>query len=460
MMNTRYLACIATAALVAACDSPLNTDPTASIDAGSALTTPRGIELGTNGAYRSLQGGNLYGTNEMVYPDLYADNLTFTGTFQTDREVALRNISTANGAILAAWQAAYNGINRTNNLLDAIPRVAALTQAQRDQYRGEALFIRALLYSILARYHGGVPIVTEPSHGVGAQSLVSRATLQEVYAFIEADLEEAATLLPAGRVVGKATRGAANALLARVYLEDGKYVQAEDKATRLIGDPTYGLVSRYADTVYHQVPSDTTDRDTLRVSFFLTKNTSESIFELQYSVNNSNSQAFWFFTQALGGRWGFSPSLSLYNAFQAGDPRRDASIGMSGTSRFGNKYFRISLGDDNVIVLRLAEMYLIRAEANARLGAAPVFVRADVDVVRARAGLAPLATTITTQTDLLNAILQESRVEFAMEGHRFFDLRRMGLATTVLNIPPERLLFPIPQAERDVNSNLTQNPGY
>ncbi len=450
MMNTRYLACIATAALVAACDSPLNTDPTASIDAGSALTTPRGIELGTNGAYRSLQGGNLYGTNEMVYPDLYADNLTFTGTFQTDREVSLRNISTANGAILAAWQAAYNGINRTNNLLDAIPRVAALTQAQRDQYRGEALFIRALLYSILARYHGGVPIVTEPSRGVGAQSLVSRATLQEVYAFIEADLEEAATLLPAGRVVGKATRGAANALLARVYLEDGKYVQAEDKATRLIGDPTYSLLPSYSAVV----------SGVTRVSFFATKSSSESIFELQYSVNNSNSQAFWFFTQALGGRWGFSPSLNLYSAFEAGDPRRDASIGISGTSRFGNKYFRIALGDDNVIVLRLAEMYLIRAEANARLGAAPVFVRADVNVVRARAGLAPLATTITAQTDLLNAILQESRVEFAMEGHRFFDLRRMGLATTVLNIPPERLLFPIPQAERDVNSNLTQNPGY
>ena len=435
---------------MAACDSPLNTDPTASIDAGSALTTPRGIELGTNGAYRSLQGGNLYGTNEMVYPDLYADNLTFTGTFQTDREVSLRNISTANGAILAAWQAAYNGINRTNNLLDAIPRVAALTQAQRDQYRGEALFIRALLYSILARYHGGVPIVTEPSRGVGAQSLVSRATLQEVYAFIEADLEEAATLLPAGRVVGKATRGAANALLARVYLEDGKYVQAEDKATRLIGDPTYSLLPSYSAVV----------SGVTRVSFFATKNSSESIFELQYSVNNSNSQAFWFFTQALGGRWGFSPSLNLYSAFEAGDPRRDASIGISGTSRFGNKYFRIALGDDNVIVLRLAEMYLIRAEANARLGAAPVFVRADVNVVRARAGLAPLATTITAQTDLLNAILQESRVEFAMEGHRFFDLRRMGLATTVLNIPPERLLFPIPQAERDVNSNLTQNPGY
>jgi hypothetical protein len=449
-MITKYFACIAMAALVAACDSPLNTDPTANIDAGSALTTPRGIELGTNGAYRALQGGNLYGVNEMVYPDLYSDNLTFTGTFQTDREVSLRNISPANGSILGAWQALYNGINRTNNLLDAIPRVAALTSAQRDQYRGEALFIRALHYSILARYHGGVPIVTEPSRGVGPQSLVSRATLPEVYTFIEADLEEAATLLPAGRVTGKATQEAANALLARVYLEDGKYASARDKATLLINDPTYSLMPTYTATV----------NGLTRVSFFATKNSSESVFELQYSVNNSNSQAFWFFTQALGGRWGFSPSLGLYNAFEAGDARRDASIGISGTSRFGNKYFRIANGDDNVIVLRLAEMYLIRAEANARLAAAPAVVRADVDVVRARAGLAALPTTITTETDLLNAILQESRVEFAMEGHRFFDLRRMGVATAVLGITPERLLFPIPQAERDVNPNLTQNPGY
>ncbi len=117
-------------------------------------------------------------------------------------------------------------------------------------------------------------------------------------------------------------------------------------------------------------------------------------------------------------------------------------------------------GDENVIVLRLAEMYLIRAEAGAQLGADPTTVRADIDVVRARAGLAALAETVNTKEALLDAVLRERRVEFAMEGHRFFDLRRLGRAQQVLGLAPTRLLFPIPQAERDVNKNLEQNPGY
>src|SRR6266511_2444943 len=137
-MKTRYSWWVVTAALLAACDSPLNTDPTSSIDSETALTTPRGIELGVTGAYRSLQSGSLYGLNHMVYTDLYADNLDFTGTFQTDREISLRNITTGNGAVLGIWQAAYVGINRANNLLEAIPNVAALTAAQRTLYRGEA----------------------------------------------------------------------------------------------------------------------------------------------------------------------------------------------------------------------------------------------------------------------------------------------------------------------------------
>jgi starch-binding outer membrane protein, SusD/RagB family len=447
-MKTTCVKWIVTAALLAACGSPLDTNPTSAIPSETALTTPRGIELGVNGAYNSLQAGSLYSLDHMVHPDMYADNLDFTGTFQTHREIGLRNISAGNGAVLGIWRAAYAGSNRTNEILAAIPNVTALTAAQAAQYRGEALFIRALNYSILVRYFGDVPIVTQPSRDLGPQTLVSRNALAEVYAFIEADLEEAATLLPTGRVDGRATRSAANALLARVYLDEAKYTQARDKAALLIGDPAFSLEPVYRD-------------------IFEAKNSAESIFELQYSPNNSNGQAFWFFPQSLGGRWGFSPTLGLYNAFEAGDARRDASISIAGDNacpiapcRYGTKYFRIALGDDNVIVLRLPEMYLIRAEANARLAAAPALVRADVDVVRARAGLAALPTTITTETALLNAILQEARVEFAMEGHRFFDLRRIGVATGVLGIPPERLLFPIPQAERDVNPNLTQNPGY
>lgn len=441
MIKTRAIAWVAAAAVMAACDSPLDTNPTASIDAETALSTPRGIELGLNGAYRSLQPGDLYGVNLMVYPDMYADNLDFTGTFQTDREVAQRNINATNTAVLGMWADMYDGINRTNNILDAIPNVGALSSSEADQYRGEALFIRALHYSLLAGYFGDVPIITEPSRGVGEESLVARDPVADVYAMIIADLEESATLLAPGHVAGRATADAANALLARVYLETGAYAQARDKATLLIESGEYSLPADYA-------------------TVFRTNNSSESIFELQYSINNSNSQAFWFYTPDLGGRWGYSPTADLYAAFEPGDERLDVTIGIDAGDRYGNKYEKIENGDDNIVVLRLAEMYLIRAEANARLNAAPAVVRADIDEVRNRAGLPDLPTTVDTQQELFDAILQERRVELAFEGLRFFDLRRLGVATSLLQIPATHLLWPIPQAERDVNTALSQNDGY
>lgn len=440
-MKMKFMPWVVVAAFVAACDSPLDTNPTASIDAETALNTPRGIELGVTGAYQALQAGSLYTRDNLVYPDLYADNLDFTGTFQTDRSVSLRNVPASSGVVIGIWTAAYDGINRANNVLAAIPTVSGLSAEDASVYRGEVLFIRALNYFAMLRWFGGVPILTEPSKGVGPESLVSRNTATEVYAFIEQDLEEAVTLLPTGRVTGRATQGAANALLARIYLEEGKHAQARDKAAAVLNNAAYSLAANYSEN-------------------FDDHDSSESIFALQYSINNQNSLAFWFFTQNLGGRWGFSPSLNLYNAYEAGDIRRDVSIALDDGDRYCNKYFRIANGDDHVTVLRLAEMRLIRAEANARLNADPAVVRADINAVRSRAGLAALPTTVTDQTALLDAVLQERRVEFAMEGHRFFDLRRLGRAQQVLNISTDRLLFPIPQPERDVNPNLTQNPGY
>src|SRR5687768_13721645 len=412
MMNSRFFSWVAAAALLAACNSPLDVDPTASIDAGTALSTPRGIELGLNGAYDALQSGNLYGQEEMVFPDLYADNLDFTGTFQTHREFGLRNISTSNGAILAHWASLYDGINQTNNLLEAIAAVTALTPEQRDQYRGEALFIRALNYSILVKYFGDVPLLLMPSRGVGEEALVERDPAAEVYAQIITDLTEAAALLGPDRNHGRATLGAVQALHARVYLETGNNAGARDMATAVINNAEYSLNANFGTN-------------------WSTKNSEESIFELQYSINDGNNQSFWFYPQALGGRWGYSPSASLFNAFEAGDARRDASIQVAGAGacpiapcRYGDKYFRVATSDDNVVVIRLAEMYLIRAEANARLGAADQVVRDDLDILRNRAGLADLAVTVTGPA-LLAAVLQERRVELAFEGHRFFDLRRL-----------------------------------
>lgn len=443
-MKAKHIAWVAAVALLgAACDSPLNVDPLDSVDAETALNDARSVELAVRGGYRSFQTSALYNREMTIYPELYADNLQWTGTFATDAEVFNRNIQTSNSAIRDAWRNSYVGINRANNVLAATSSAKDLTAENARLYKGEALFVRALHYFDLVRYFGGVPIVTEPTRQVTEASNLARSSLAETYTQIEKDLTEAATLLPAQNEAGRATLGAANALLARVYLEQGKWTQARDRATAVISSTRYQLVSNYR-------------------SIFTTKNSAESIFELQYSVNNSNALAFWYFPQSLGGRRGIAPSASLNSAFEAGDTRKAAQIAATGTGAlYGIKFSRIAAGDDNVPVLRLADMYLTRAEANARLNATPAVVLADVNAVRQRAGLAPLNPATVSGTEaLIDAILKERRVEFAMEGHRFFDLRRTGRATQVLGIPAFRLLFPIPQSERDVNPKLDQNPGY
>src|SRR5688572_17270485 len=282
-MKMRQLKWVALAGALAACDSPLDTEPTASIDAGTALNSARGVELALNGAYRALQSGSLYTRIELAFSDMYADNLNFTGTFTGDRKVSLRNIQPSNGEVGGIWSSAYVGINRANYILDAIPNVGDLTEAKKTQYRGEALWIRGLMYSILAKYYGGVPLVETPSKGVDESMYKPRSTLAETYAFIVKDMEEAASLLPAARSNGRATKGAADAILARTYLEMGDNAKARDKATALIGNSAYRLVP------------------TLR-EFFTNKNGTESIYEVQHTVANGNSAAFWFFPATLGGR--------------------------------------------------------------------------------------------------------------------------------------------------------------
>lgn len=441
MIRNRYFGWVAAVALLAACDSPLDTSPTDSIDAETALSTARGVELALTGAYRSTQSGSLFGNVEMTYPDLYADNLDYTGTFDTDREVALRQLNSDNTQILDTWEEAYDGINRVNGLLEAIPNVSELSSSQQTTYRGEALFIRALLYSVLARYHGDVPLVLTASRGVSSESLVTRTPVAEVREQIIADLAEAATLLPATLVQGRATQYAANALAARVNLDAGNYTEARDLATSVIDGP-FDLVDDYQ-------------------TIWTTKNSDEAIFELQFRVGNTNSLAYWYFPQTLGGRLGYAPTAEYYSAFSPGDERRDATIKVTEDGqRYAAKYFRVAAEDDNVVVLRLAEMYLIRAEANAQLGAPAATVRADINMVRNRAGVADLPDTVVSEEDLLMAILDERRLEFGYEGQRFFDLRRLGMAQSVLGLNAERLLWPIPQAEREVNPSLTQNPGY
>ena len=194
---------------------------------------------------------------------------------------------------------------------------------------------------------------------------------------------------------------------------------------------------------------------------FAADGSAETIFEVAFDKTDRNRIAEFNFPKSLNGRAEVQPDPDLISAFAANDRRFNTTIAYSGTYAYANKYNDLDLGDKNVIVLRLAEMYLTRAEANAHLAAGTIKdIQDDLNEVRNRAGLDN--TDAATKDDLLMAIEKERRLEFAFEGHRWFDLVRTGRATAVLpNVKKNyQLLFPIPLSEINTNSSMTQNPGY
>jgi hypothetical protein len=436
------------AGLLAACDSPLDTNPSSSVPREGALDTPAELTVAVNGMYDAFQDNGIdFSRNLVIYPDLYADNLDFFDTYVSDDEVYNINVTSTNTGVAGIWRGAYDGINRANEVLAAIPAVQGLSSGQAAQARGEALFVRSYMYFVLAQFFGGVPLVETPTTTIPTeqQAQVPRSTLAQTYALIERDLRVAAGLLGEAPFSGRASMGAAQALLARLNLYTGDFQEAYNYADAVIESGDYELVADYA-------------------ANWRNKNGPESIFEVQYTVNDPSSFSTWFHYL---GRYSFSPTSSLYNSYNAVNDRerRDFVIAFSpDDAAWVGKYFRVESGDDNMILLRLAEMYLVRAEAAGRLGNLGQAID-DVNTIRARSGVAPLAATVTTQVQVLTAVLNERRRELAIEGHRFFDLRRMrdlpAAAAIVNNFFEEyQLYFPLPQTELDANRVLTQNPGY
>ena len=443
------------AAFLAACDSPLDTEPRSSIPADEALDTPAEIRVAVNGMYDAFQdNGRDFTRNMIVVPDLYADNVVWGDTYATDREFSNRIVNPTNVAVANIWRSAYIGIDRANNVIKALETVQGFAAGEAPRLRGEAQFVRGYMYFILGRFFGGVPLITEPTRAIPTveQVQVPKSSQAAVYAFAEADLRAAQAVLGDRPFAGRGSWGAATALLARLNLETRDWAEAAAFATDVIDSGEYSLVSDFA-------------------ANWRNKNGPESIFELQYTVNDANGLAFWFNPQ---GRYAFTPRQALINAFLNVDgvagnhdfERLVGTITSDASGTYFNKYFRIESGDDNFTMIRLAEMYLVRSEARARLGDLEGAID-DINVLRDRAGILPVAASITTQAQILTANLAERRRELALEGHRFFDLRRFSdlpnvgaYVSALYSGELHRLLFPIPQTELDSNSLLTQNPGY
>jgi hypothetical protein len=431
-------------------------DQSTIVDAASAQTAVRGVYRAmagpatTGGASGSTTSQGYYGGTWEQLATNSGDNVQWTGSRQTDQQFITHNVSSDNDNLRLAWQAIYAAINGANQVIARLPEVtdASLTQTLKNQLTGEGYFLRALSYFDLARTWGGVPITLKPTASATDKNGIRRSTLAETYAQVLADLNAADSLLspPTSANPLRANKETAWALKARYYLYQKDWANAEAYAAKVLADVTnYQLLKPY--NTWFQPSSAVA--------------TKESVFELEYSVTYTNSDRSSWQPPGNGGTRQWAPSdgvVALLNDPAIGGGRKALLAQTSTGLWYGNLFYR-SPATDPSYVIRIAELYLIRAEARAEQNNLAGAL-SDLNAVRDRAGLA--GSTAATQSDILLAIENENRVEFALEPHRWFDLVRTGRAQTVLGIAdPNKLVFPIPLNEIQLSKgSLIQNPGY
>jgi len=438
------------------CKDELDKAPPQAISADVALSTNENVLAVLNGAYDALSNGNLFGGNISRNAELLAADgeIVFSGTFSGPSEIWRKEMTATNGDAANVWVNAYNTINICNNVLNSLDVV---DPAIVNRVEGEAKFIRGLIYFELVKCYAkayaddpaspGVPIVLTPTNLIDESSKVSRNSVSEVYSQVISDLQKAVTNLPAYNDE-YANRVAANFLLARVYLQQGDYASALAASNAAIGDASgnFGLNIDYSGI------------------FNRSSNGIEDIFSIQVSTQDgTNNMQLFFAPRAFGGRGDIEIQAAHLAFYTAGDKRlsffySDPSTGETRSGKWQNQF-------GNVTTMRMAELYLIRAECNVRLSSTTGDTPAnDINRLRSRAGLADIASPT------LNDVLLERKLELAQEGQALADFKRTkgdfyrlnggdGLVDGFAWDDPE-LVFPIPDREIKVNSNLTQNDGY
>jgi hypothetical protein len=442
--------------LFTSCKKFLEVQPKLQIDQSEAITNAGTAKTAANALFNLVGSNSYYGSNFPALSYLSAGDIQWSGSQGDPSEITKHLTSATNGYVQSAWTAIYKSISQANYIIDKVPGVTdpLLTTALKNQYLGEAYFVRALAHFDLARGWGGVQLILKPTYASTDNLGIPRSSLTDTYAQVLKDLNSAETLVPTTVSRNRVTLRTVQALKARFYLYQKNWALAEQFATSVIGDnANYSLVIPY--------------------SAFFANNavaTNESVFELAYTTSNTNGHSNWWLPPALGGRREWSPNdalVALLNNATIGGNRSAliAQTAPPGNLWYGKLYYRTPLGTDPAYVIRIAELYLIRSEARAQQGnivGVTGTAQADLNAVRTRAGVG--VTTAATLADILLAIEKERQVEFPFEADRWFNLVRTDRAQTVLALPDKHLyLFPIPYNETLVDPQLAganRNPGY
>ncbi len=479
-------------ALLSGCNKDfLVKSPEYSVNTANFFKTKDDAISAINGAYQPLQWPKLYNIR-MWTTDIMAGN-SIVGAGGGSDGIETTNeanfVTTPdNPGVLDLWRGPWPGILRTNIILEKVPGMN-INEKLKNRILGEAHFLRGLYYFILVRFFGGVPLILKPVNP-GDDLRPKRASKTEVYNQIILDFRKAAELLPArntytGSDVGRASKGAAEGILAKVYLTLGDWQKVVDLCNS-VGTWGYALNPSYADNFD---PSK--------------KNSIESLFEIQYTGNagynfwSNENQASWLSTftgprgsDMVAGGWGWDqPTQEFMDSYEKGDLRKDVTVLYEGGPPFAGKDYQksysltgynlrkflvsksISSSYDNspmdFPVLRYADVLLMKAEALNELGRTSE-AEIPLDEVRNRAGL-PNVSAGLSKDIFRQKVLHERRMELAFEGQRWFDLIRVNNGQYAIdflhsigksNMSKKFLLFPIPQKAIDANPNLTQNPGY
>ena len=481
--------------LLSGCDF-LNRSPYDSVDTSQGFQTLADAEAAINAAYQPLQWAKLY--NMRIWTlDIVAGNSEVGAGGGTDGEetVDLANFiaDADNFAALDLWRGPSPGILRCNFVLQKVPAMN-IDETIKGRILGEAHFLRAHYYFLLVRLFGGVPLQTEPADS-DSDLLLPRASAEEVYELIVEDLDQAITLLPQRSAytqehIGRATKEAAMAELARVYLthyQDYEHYQLVVDLCEEIRKMGYQLEANYADLWN---PSK--------------QNGVESIFEVQYygKTNydfwSNENQSSWLSTFTgprnsgmAAGCYGWNqPTAEFVGQYETGDVRKEKTIfytgcptfdGMTYSSAYSTTGYNVrkflltktqspdyNTSNQNWVVTRYADVLLMKAEALNEMGQTTL-AEAPLYEVRCRAGLTNRSTIEgLSQMQMREKIIHERRMELAFEGHRWFDMIRYkdNYALNFLHsigktaATSKHLLLPIPTQEREANPKLTQNPGW
>lgn len=465
-----------------ACEDDLNVEPSTALNEFDFLNNPENAIKLVNGLYDKQLDYNMYSFSWIGMTSITSDDAD-KGSSATDNGTDKHKMDnlTFDASDISfgdVWKGRYEGIYRANNALYYF-ELLNIDASLKNRFIGEVKFLRALFYFDLVRCFGGVPLVTSKvdinDSELINQVVFTRKTKEETYAQIEADLLDAIDKLPlksqyAPNDLGRATKGAAQALLAKAYLYQNKWQQAYDMSGEVITSGQYSLLADYAKVWREEGENGT-----------------ESIYEVQATLTNGLRD----YTNVQGPRgtpdlgWGFnSPSLSLANSYEAGDIRKEATImfvpsvlwdgfvapNTWANPRYNYKAYQSQIAESwdgdkgntakNFRILKYSDILLIRAEAAFNLGLTTE-AKDRINELRIRVGLSQY-TSVT-----MPIILNERRWEMAMEHDRWFDLVRTGQAQAAMAavgktfVVGKHELFPIPNDQIIASEGrLAQNPGY